>query len=273
LLRVEHLLQRRLAFFRDSILRRLVAGLALSRRGEIQRGTPLTEFFAGDSLLDEKTVPNLQLVGALTAEFEQETDQRGQLSRIYIALREVLARPLDDTTFLPFRNRLLADWGRAASWYGLHSHVRSGVLAAAQSMALVRERLRAAPGDAHGDDSVRYPGGELASALYSISKHLPKDQSAQTLREALTHLEVSLADPARHRENLLAIRGSVFRRLGLVDDAVGDYEQVLALRVRMDVAAVKVGDAMAELGYGYFRQFRQGKPRKALDYLERGVEL
>jgi tetratricopeptide (TPR) repeat protein len=267
---IGRILNQRPALLGRHILRRLVARLFEVRRGEVRKGTPLTEFFAGDSLVDERIAPDLDLVNAVMTSLDGELDQRKQLSRIYIALREVLMRPFDDTPFLVHRNRLLAEWGKAASWYGLHAHVRSGVLAAAQSMALVRERLRTVPSIDNEDEKLHYPGGELASALYSISKSLPRIQKAQALWEAKEHLEQSLAEPTRKQENLLAIRGSVFRQLGMLDEAVKDYELVLQLRERLGMGPLKIGEAMAELGFGYFRQRRI---RKALDYLERGVGL
>ena len=252
------------------ILRRLIGCLFEVRCGEVRKGTPLTEFFVGDSLADERMAPNMDLVNTVITSLERELNQRKQLSRIYIALREVLARPFNDTAFLVYRNRLLAEWGKAASWYGLHAHVRSGVLAAAQSMALVREHLCTAPNIDNEDEKLHYPGGELASALYSISKSLPRIQKAQALQEALTHVKRSLAEPTRKPDNLLAIRGSVFLQLGMLDEAVKDYEQVLQSRKRLSMGPAKIGEAMTELGFGYFRQ---GKIRKALDYMERGVEL
>lgn len=249
---------------------RLIARLFDRRRGEVDKKSELTEFFAGDSLADERKAPNLYLVEAVMMSLEGEPDQRKRLSRIYIALREVLMRPFDDTSFLAYRNRLLIQWGKAASWYGLHAHLRSGVLAAAQSTALVRQRLRAVPNIASEDEQLHYPGGEIASALYSISRRLPQRQKAQALQEALMHLEQSLSEPHIKPDNLLAIRGSVFRQLGMLNEAVRDYEQVLKWREHLGMGPVKIGDAMAELGFGYFRQ---RKLRKGLDYMEHGVRL
>jgi len=128
-------------------------------------------------------------------------------------------------------------------------------------MALVREHLCTAPNIDNEDEKLHYPGGELASALYSISKSLPRIQKAQALQEALTHLKRSLAEPTRQPDNLLAIRGSVFLQLGMLDEAVKDYEQVLQSRKRLSMEPAKIGEAMTELGFGYFRQ---GKIRKAL---------
>lgn len=252
------------------ILRRLVGCLFEARRGEICKGTPLTEFFVGDSLADESMIPNMDLVDTVLTSLASEPNQRKKLSRIYIALREVMTRPFNDAGFLAYRNRLLAEWRKAASWYGLHAHVRSGVLAAAQSLALVREHLRAGPISDSQDEQLSYPGGELASALYSISKSLSRIQRTQALQEALTHLKRSLAEPDGNYDSLLAVRGSVFRQLGMFDEAVNDYEQVLKLRTRLGMEPSKIGEAMTELGFGYFRQ---RKIRKALDYTERGVEL
>jgi tetratricopeptide (TPR) repeat protein len=267
---VRGILARRVPLIERYTLLRLVVHMFSVRRGEVRKGTPLTEFFAGDSLADERKAPDLALVNAVMRSLEGEPDQRKQLSRIYIALREILMRPFDDTAFLVYRDRLLIKWRKAASWYGLHAHVRSGVLAAAQSTALIRQRLRAVPNIAAEDEQLRYPGGEIASALYSISKRLPRIQKAQALREALTHLEQSLAEPHSKPDSLLAVRGSVFRQLGMISEAVRDYEQVLQWRERLGMGPGRIGEAMAELGFGYFRQ---RKIRKALDYMERGVAL
>jgi len=46
-------------------------------------------------------------------------------------------------------------------------------------------------GDAVWEKYLQYPGGELASALYSISKNLPKVQKKEALQEALKHLDKS----------------------------------------------------------------------------------
>lgn len=248
-----------------------IAALLLDvRGGPVRTDGPLTEFFAGDSLADERSTPNLELVDNVKETLRANLPQRRRLSRIYVALREVMTRPMSDPALLQERNFLLGEWGRAASWYGLHAHVRSGVLAAAQSMALVRERLRASSATNVSKEDLLYPGGQLGSALYSISKHLRGERKVQTLREALEHLEKARRGTIENPENLLAIRGSVFRQLGLLNEAVRDYEQVLDVRQSRDMGPLKIGDAMAELGFGYFRQRRI---RKGLDYLERGVQF
>jgi hypothetical protein len=251
------------------LMRRLVCELFDSRTHESRTRT-LTDFFAGNSLVDARHTPNIGLIRDVTDSLAAIPDQRKRLSRLYIALREVLSQPIEDNSLLPIRNRLLGGWCGAASWYGLHAHLRSGVLAAAKSTVIVRSRLRHVKAHDEPDEALVYPGGQLASALFSIAKRLPTPRKKLALHEALGHLGESLREPGRKHDNLLAIRGSVYRELGKLGYALDDYRTVVRLREGGGAEPTAVGDAWSELGFGYLMQ---RKFRKALECAERGVEL
>ena len=84
----------------NCFLKKFVFNLFKARRGIIRRDQPLTEFFAGDTLVNDRMEPDLSLVDSILLSLNEEPDQRKKLSRIYIALREILNRPFNDIEFL-----------------------------------------------------------------------------------------------------------------------------------------------------------------------------
>lgn len=248
----------------------------LREQKNTQNASQLTEFFLGDFLVDDKTTPNLGIVQEIIGKLDSEKDYYKRLSRIYIAYRELMGKPSIASEFLVPRNELLGHWAGSASWYGLHGHIPSGVLAAVESMAIIRERLRSNKNIDVPLEKVNFPGGELASARYSISKHLDKKQQRRTLETALENLKQSLKevqilrkDSAREA-NLLAIRGSIFRAMGQIKDAVSDYEKVVLFREKNNASSTSIGEGLSELGFGYLHQLRL---QKGKDYSEKGVQL
>ncbi|MEM8488955.1 MAG: hypothetical protein AAF564_25645 [Bacteroidota bacterium] len=240
------------------------------------RGTPhkggeiLTTFFAGNHLVNPAVSPDLNIVKKIVHSLSEQENQHKKLSRVYIALREILARPLEEESLLAFRNELLGHWVSAASWYGLHGHIRSGALAAALSMAEVRAHMKAK--HLHFDNAqvLAYPGGSIASALYSIARQVAGSRRTTLLQQAHQHIAHALNDPANKPENLIAIRGSVNRLRGALDEAVTDYKTVLHFRKINDAGFEKIGDAQSELGFGLIRQWQIPKGR---DHILHGVQL
>ncbi len=252
------------------VLSRLRTNLFDLRGRYLKKEGILTEFFAGDRLVDYAAAPRIDLVEEIIRSLDEESDHHKKLSRIYIGLRDLFTRPLEDTELLPLRNQLLVHWVTAASWYGLHGHIRSGALAAAQSMVLVRERMKSERVNINDDHMLVYPGVQMASTLYSIGRHLNGSRKADILTQAHQHIERALSESSFGKDNLLAIRGSLYRIGGAIDLAMQDYKQVLQFREKNDASTGKIGDAMAELGFGYLRQ---GKLKRGNDFIERGVAL
>ena len=79
-------------------------------------------------------------------------------------------------------------------------------------------------------------------------------------------LEFSYSD----KVNLLAIRGSIYRQLGYITQAIADYEEVLRIRQKINASEYSIGEALSELGFAYLRQ---GKLLKGMRYCEEGVKL
>jgi hypothetical protein len=229
----------------------------------------LTDFFAGDHLCRPESSVSLDVVHHILTTFESSPDYHKQLSRMYIALRELMGYPLENEELLPLRNTLLNHWVSAASWYGLHGHIRSGALAAALSMAQIRKQMRDSRIKIDDERFLSHPGGQIASALFSIARGLSKPQKHAVVHDAMQHIEYSLSRSADGLDNLLAIRGSLYRIAGDLEKSIADYAHVLKFRNNIGAEPSKIGEAMSELGFGLLRQRKLWKG-KAL--IEEGVE-
>ncbi|MGR3318106.1 MAG: tetratricopeptide repeat protein [Candidatus Anammoxibacter sp.] len=121
-------------------------------------------------------------------------------------------------------------------------------------------------------EQTAYPGGALASAKYSIAKRLfIKADRNSRLNEALNDIQQSLNLFINSDDSgLRAIKGSIFRQLGRVTEAISEYDAVLKIRQRNTASDTSIGEAMSELGFGYLRQWNLPK---GLQYCEEGVAL
>lgn len=231
------------------------------------------QFFDG-LFVDSTVVPKESVIVRLLNEVQDLSNEEGRLTRLWVVFRE-LSNPssshLDQRELLIYRNRFYGEWAKAGLWYGLHGHQNLAVLPALVQQAKVRSQMRKLASSVWKDEDTRYPGGALASSRYSIagiSNSLSVRRSL--LHAALEDLKRSIHEGSEDTTNLIAVRGSVYRRLGVIWAAVKDYESVLQARQKSGISEGAVGEAMSELGFGYLFQFRFWKGRSLL---KEGVRL
>ena len=196
------------------------------------------------------------------------------MSRIWIGVRELWAAPYInslDLELLQYCNILLGEWAKAGAWYGLHADTPLGCLAALNSVTDVRLQIQQHHSSKVLPQDTAYPGGALASAKYSIAKllYVKKDRKDR-FNDALDDINKAMIFPFADESGLRAIRGSIYRELGRLTDAVSDYEVVLNLRRKGGMSESAIGEAMSELGFAYLKQFHF---RTGLDYCGEGGEL
>lgn len=134
-------------------------------------------------------------------------------------------------------------------------------------MSEVRETIRQSTSALLDPVTTGHPGGALASAYYSISKH---SHPRKNLKKALWHIERGIADKSADLSGLYAIRGSIYRQLKRYFKAVDDYQMTLILREKSNASQHQVGEALSELGFGYLFL---GRWFKAVNLMEQGVKL
>lgn len=258
------------------LLGKLVDGFFRLRGTDGRGGTAETESlrFLGGSFSDATVVPNETVISKLLNEVLSLPDEQTRLTRLWIVFRELSGAPIDSPKhidFLPYWNRFFGEWASAGSWYGLHGHPHLAVLPTLVEQARVRDRIRAQGSSEWREEDSNYPGGPLASSRYSIAGLSSSFRNRRfLLHAALADLNRSLQEGATDSGNLLAIRGSVYRRLGAIWAAVADYEEVLRRRQKAAASDSAIGEALSELGYGYLFQLRLWHGRSLL---EEGVRL
>lgn len=230
-------------------------------------------FFLDGALEPRRKTPDEGILSSVVARLEHQRDEEKRLSRLWIGLRELMCldyRDLKDKDLLKSWNYLFGEWARSGAWYGLHGDTPLGCLAALNSLTVVRDRLSSMYRSELPPEETAFPGGPLATAKYSIAKRLyvKRDREAR-FNEALQDLDRSLTVSTDDKSGLLAIRGSIYRQVGRISEAVDDYEEVLRIRSQANAPASSIGDALSELGFGYLRQ---GQIVKALHYCKNGVE-
>jgi len=253
-----------------SLLARLVQGMyALRARN---RPPPVVNFLNNEKETAQRK-PDLTIVSSIQKDLQKRSNEEQRLSRIWIAIRELMAAHYSQTSnpeVLEFWNEILGSWASAGSWYGLHGDMPLGCLAALNSQLFVREKLKR--NSRTKDEAYRYgyAGGALASAKYSIAKRLyvGMDRKAR-FEEALEDIKQAIDQKSADLSGLLAIKGSIHRSTGRISEAIADYEEVLRLRNDGRHSGADVGQAENELGYSYLRQWRW---REALELCEEGVK-
>ncbi|MDP1547865.1 MAG: hypothetical protein Q8L87_17795 [Anaerolineales bacterium] len=230
--------------------------------------------FLDSSFADITVVPNEAVITSLLDEVRTMSTEDGRLTRLWIVYRELNGAPIENegsADFLPYWNRFFSEWVSAGSWYGLHGHAHLSVLPALIQQAKVRKRMRALKSSEWREEHTDYAGGALASSRYSIAGLSGSRHNRQFLLHAALHdINRSMGENTADKANLLAVRGSVYRRLGSISAAVADYEEVVKLRKRSAAPDSAVGEALSELGYGYLFQLRFLRGRSLL---EEGVRL
>lgn len=258
------------------LLRILVDGLFRLRGEDGSGGSAEKESlkFLNSRFADATVAPNEAVITRLLSEVRTLGNEEGRLTRLWIVFRELLGAPFANPRyleFLPHWNSFFSEWASAGSWYGLHGHPDLAVLPALVEQTRVRERMRSNRSSAWKDDEITYPGGALASSRYSIAGLARSWTNRRILlHAALADLSRSLTEEPENTANLLAIRGSVYRRLGAVWSAVKDYEDVLRRRRDAGAPDSAIGEALAELGYGYLFQLRFSR---GCSLLEEGVRI
>ncbi|MBX3738949.1 MAG: hypothetical protein KF715_19810 [Candidatus Didemnitutus sp.] len=229
---------------RRNVLARLI------RQFYVTRGRGGELCFLDHQFESRASGPDLDLVDTLLVKVREISDQERKLARLWLAVRELMARPFAasrDERLLRQWDSVLGLWGSAAAWYGLHGHLYLGGRAALGTMVQVRHRLREI--SPSGRDMFAHPSTALASATYSIAKLAPWREGRALLHEALGHLEhPDRARGLRADANAMALRGSILLRLGHPWRAATAYRQALRWRLRGEEPA-KVGESMSELGY------------------------
>lgn len=252
-------------------IRRLVQAL-YSARGR-NRPNPSILFLHGDN--DPNLgVPRVEIIQSLIRHTARQENEERKLARLWIGLRELMSVNYSSTRdhdLLGLLNVLLSEWAEAGAWYGLHADTPLGCLAALNTLAQVRNRMVDLAANGVKNENVTFPGGSLASAKYSIAKHLlvRQDRLAR-YHEALVDVGRSLDVELGDRSRLLGIRGSILRKLGRLSDCIDDYEEALTIRTEGKSPPNEVGEMKTELGFAYLRYY---SPRKGLRLCEEGVEM
>jgi tetratricopeptide (TPR) repeat protein len=192
-----------------------------------------------------------------------EPNFENRLILLWFAIHALMGVPYTDPTcrdYVPLWEDALGSWTSAAAWYGLHGHAAMAGLAALGSLAEARSTIAAPSDPVHG-----IPHGPIASAYYSIAKQVGR---RDIYGLGLEHVDAALAPVPTNAADLLAIRGSIYLRLGNAEAAIADYGKVV--QARKHVGGGVYGEALSELGYAHIvaRHKREG-----LNELERGVEL
>jgi hypothetical protein len=270
LLRIVRLMRPELATLRpqsaERILKSLSEMLSKNRWSPKSAGTALSDYL---TIKGSDTDLNIQFLNeifiplhegepeqnnilALLSEVSLQTDQATRLVYLWMAIRHLCAVPYNDPTydrFLTLWNQALSLWASAASWYGLHGLNFLGRLAAANTLLKIRERLVSSSGL-----SIQGSKGALASEYYSIAKMVrSRKMKRKLLNRALITANQSLEEPQPDTSGLLGIRGSVLQALGKPGEGLRDYQAMLSLRQSACEDSGRIGEAEAELGWGYFR--------------------
>ena len=219
---------------------------------------------------DTPAHPNLELVEQILRTDEQLENHENRLSRLWLAVRELNGSAISAQTeprHLDLFEAALERWSGAGAWYGLHADMPLGCLAAINTIHEIRRQRQVLGTLPRATDP--YPAGELASAKFNVAKHLylPQDRRAR-LREALDDINRALKTPPEDSSGLLAVRGSIYRRLGRVFDSASDLEKSLLVRQQLRLPVTAIGGTMVELGFTYLYSLRV---RKGLRLCEKGV--
>jgi tetratricopeptide (TPR) repeat protein len=261
---------------RSRLLGAIVDGLfhLRGRDGHGGRAEKESLEFVDGEFSDPTVSPKEGVITEMLTEVKAMTNEEGRLTRLWVVYRELQGAPFTErrfADFLPHWNRFFSEWAKAGSWYGLHGHPHLAVLPAQVAQAKVRERMRAIGSSSWRAEDMGYPGGALASSRYSIASRSGSFWNRRfLLGAALNDLKRSLDEGTDNKPNLLAIRGSVYRKLGVVWAAVRDYEEVLKQRQQAGSSDAAIGEALSELGYGYLFELRLWQGRSML---EEGVRL
>jgi hypothetical protein len=216
----------------------------------------------------------LNRIDHLLSEAEGAATRSAQLSRFWIALRELSKRPFDSADaegqaqWLRISRRLPS----IAAWLGLHGPLNVGVLAAYHTQNELRRRGTLT--------NELFPYGAFASESYSIgNNHVDPAWKRVRFRTAerlaSRHAKLHSDDPS----GALAIRGSArmqLARLGrpwLVWSGLADFRLACRIQEQRGATAAQMGEALfnrslAEFAVSRALRFRR---RSALDMMREAV--
>ena len=214
--------------------------------------------------------PDKATIQRLLEKAGSTSHQATRLVLLWAAIRHLSMARYDDpnfASFLPLWNRALSLWAGATAWAGFHGQYLSlGRLPAVNTLLGLREHAAKAHVTLRGQLN-----GSVASEYYSLAKRVRSRQRRRELREAaLEQIHLGLATQPDDPSGLLLIQGSLLLALGRVDEAVAAYEAGLAHREKAGASPGALGEAKAELGFGYLRQ---GRMSEARGHLEVGVGM
>ena len=237
-------------------------------------GSPGLRWLDGRFLASERT-PSIEIVEECLRSVSTAASERQRLSRLWIAARELMGVPHDQTRdphWLDLWNRVLTEWNSASAWYGLHGHCELGYLAALNSLDDIRRSGRVNSHALSDDPAWDPPNASLASAYYAAAHRVSSWRLRQIgLKKALRLLDGAVARDSLSRSNILAIRGSVLLKLLAFSASVDAYREVLHLRESSSIASQgSIGEAMTELGFGLLFTFDW---RRGRNLIRQGVSM
>lgn len=244
------------------------------------KGTSPTEnvLFLDGETETRSVKPDRWLIEELLNEYETLPDMQRQMSRLWIAARELMSvsylpgEESSDTkrVFLPLWNRVLGHWWGCAAWSGLHAHIFGSTIAALNSQSVVREELRNIGTKSIDAVLVDEPIGSLASAYYSLAKTLPsRTARKQCFAFAMDYAQRGILKYGDKDPYLYCVEGSIFFQNKSVFAAVRSYERAREAFARIRPES-EMGDVLSELGFAYCFSGAFFKGRRLLEH---GVKL
>jgi tetratricopeptide (TPR) repeat protein len=240
-------------------LRQTVRALAALRHRpyDVKAGTPSLRFLK-EPLDPNLPPPDANKVELLLERADIAATQQARLTMLWFAIRELTGAPFTDprfSDFTPLWDRALGAWRSAGAWYGLHAHVELGCLAALGSVCEIRKNAGTAA----------LPHGALASEYYSIASLM---RSQEMFALSLRHVEEAIALAGANPANAIAIRGSIYRRMGHLSAAIDDYR--FGAERKRDEGGAAYGEALSELGYA---ETLNWDLKRGISHMEEGLGL
>jgi hypothetical protein len=216
---------------------------------------------AGDQATLSRAATLLKVASA-----EKRHDKR--LSRLYIAFRELMTVPYQNTfepDILSAWNSGFGLWCGSAAWYGLHNHVALGVIGGLWSQHVVRKRLAQQSKTNSLGLELRPPFGALASAYLSLSKMCCNQLWRSRVSKAGIRLATQVIDAGADDDpGIYAVRGSLFFVQLSPWRAMSDFHELLA-RARKQPSNIGLNaEAHTYIGRGYALTHRRVKAREHL---------
>lgn len=214
---------------------------------------------------DVQKHPNLDVIDRLLDEERREPAMSERLSRLWLAIQELLSARQELTSDPDLAGRWLRGldrWSSAASWFGMHAHLGVSPFTAHSERARIIEV-----------SSPRFdlmPFGPLASARYSIARREAFGlrryrEFNKVIADCKRALEIGKGDQAGY----LSIMGHALIQNARLLSAIEAFKQSLNLRQREGVDA-RVGEGECDLGFALFLTFQY---RRGIRMMEEGIVL